>query len=103
MMYNINKTFILDIENGSLDVKQLSAVEQAIINETVFYEKNTPLTDEYGNTFIVPKGFKLANNETGCGITIYSGFFYLNTADDAFHSKGDIKIFFRKIYYSLKR
>ena len=39
------------------------------------------------------KGFKLANNETGCGITIYSGFFYLNTADDAFHSKGDIKIF----------
>ena len=59
---NINKTFILDIENGSLDVKQLSAVEQAIINETVFYEKNTPLTDEYGNTFIVPKGFKLASD-----------------------------------------
>ena len=39
------------------------------------------------------KGFKLTNNETGCGITIYSGFFSLNTADDAFHSKGDIKIF----------
>jgi len=38
------------------------------------------------------KGFKLINNETGCGITVYSGEFSLNTADDAFHSKGDIKI-----------
>jgi len=38
------------------------------------------------------KGFKVTNNETGCGITVYSGKFYLNTVDDAFHSKGDIKI-----------
>ena len=38
------------------------------------------------------KGFKVTNNETGCGISVYSGQFSLNTADDAFHSKGDIKI-----------
>jgi len=38
------------------------------------------------------KGFKVTNNETGCGITVYSGEFTLNTVDDAFHSKGDIKI-----------
>ena len=38
------------------------------------------------------KGFKLTNNDTGCGITVYSGDFSLNTADDAFHSKGDITI-----------
>ena len=38
------------------------------------------------------KGFKLSNNETGCGIYIYSGEFYLNTSDDAFHSNGDLTI-----------
>ncbi len=38
------------------------------------------------------KGFKLNNNETGCGIKIYKGEFIMNTADDAFHSKGDIII-----------
>jgi len=38
------------------------------------------------------KGFKVTNNETGCGITVYSGEFTLNTVGDAFHSKGDIKI-----------
>ena len=38
------------------------------------------------------KGFKVTNNETGCGITVHSGEFSLNTADDAFHSKRDIKI-----------
>ena len=47
------------------------------------------------------KGFKLTNNETGCGITIYSGEFSINSADDAFHSKRDIKIFSGKyIIYS---
>ena len=38
------------------------------------------------------KGFKLSNNDTGCGIYIYSGDFYLNTSDDAFHSNGDLTI-----------
>ena len=38
------------------------------------------------------KGFKLTNNATGCEIKIDNGEFYLNTADDAFHSKGDLKI-----------
>ena len=38
------------------------------------------------------KGFKLINNATGCGIYIYSGDFYLNTSDDAFHSNGDLTL-----------
>jgi hypothetical protein len=38
------------------------------------------------------KGFKVSNNDTGCGITVYNGEFYLNTADDAFHSKRDINL-----------
>ena len=59
---NINKTFILDIEKGSLDVKQPSTVEQAITNGTIFNEKNTQLTDEYENTVVIPKGFKLSKD-----------------------------------------
>ena len=43
------------------------------------------------------KGFKVTNNETGWGITVYSGEFSLNTVDDAFHSKGDIKILSGKL------
>ena len=38
------------------------------------------------------KGFKLTNNETGCGIKIYSGNFKINSADDAFRSNRDITI-----------
>ena len=38
------------------------------------------------------KGFKITNNETGCGIKIYSGNFKINTADDAFRSNRDITI-----------
>ena len=38
------------------------------------------------------KGFKLTNNEKGCGILIHSGEFIINTADDAFHSNRDLTI-----------
>ena len=38
------------------------------------------------------KGFKLTNNETGCGILIHSGEFIINTADDAFRSNRDLTI-----------
>lgn len=38
------------------------------------------------------KGFKLTNNDTGCGILIHSGQFKVNAADDAFRSNRDITI-----------
>ena len=48
------------------------------------------------------KGFKLSNNETGCGIYIYSGKFNLNTSDDAFHSNGDLTILAGKFQINTK-
>ena len=38
------------------------------------------------------KGFKVSNNETGCEIRVYNGEFTLNTADDAFHSNGNLTL-----------
>ena len=38
------------------------------------------------------KGFKISNNDTGCGMTVYSAEMNLNTADDAFHSNRDLTI-----------
>ena len=38
------------------------------------------------------KGFKLSNNETGCGIYIYSGDFTIDSADDSIHSNRDLTI-----------
>ena len=38
------------------------------------------------------KGFKVSNNMTGCGIKVYNGTFSLNTADDGFHSNGNLTL-----------
>ena len=38
------------------------------------------------------KGFKVSNNMIGCGIKVYNGTFSLNTADDGFHSKGNLTL-----------
>ena len=38
------------------------------------------------------KGFKISGNETGCEMIIKNGKFKLNTADDAFHSDGNLSI-----------
>ena len=38
------------------------------------------------------KGFKVSNNVTGCEIRVYDGDFDLNTADDAFHSNGNMTL-----------
>ena len=46
----------------------------------------------FNDTESSAKGFKLTNNSTGCEIKIYEGKFFLDTADDAFHSNGDLKI-----------
>ena len=67
-------------------------------NNITIYNGKFEITTEEGydsesyNETESAKGFKLTNNETGCGITIYSGDFKLNTADDAFRSNRDITI-----------
>ena len=38
------------------------------------------------------KGFKVKNNATGCEMKVYNGDFSLNTADDAFHSNGNLTL-----------
>ena len=38
------------------------------------------------------KGFKITDNETGCEMIIKNGKFKLNTADDAFHSDGNLSV-----------
>ena len=48
------------------------------------------------------KGFKVTNNETGCGIIINSGEFIINTADDAIHSNRDITILTGKFKINTK-
>ena len=54
------KDKVLDVSTGT--VKEPSAVAKAINAGTVFSDDNTPMTDEYGNTFIIPKGFKLSKD-----------------------------------------
>ena len=48
------------------------------------------------------KGFKLSNNETGCGIYIYSGDFTIDSADDSIHSNRDLTILSGKYNISSK-
>ena len=54
------KDKVLDISSGS--IKEPSAVAKAISAGTVFDQDNTPITDEYKNTVIIPKGFKLSKD-----------------------------------------
>lgn len=55
------KDKVLDISTGTF-AEPISAVAKAKRDGTVFDEGNTPITDEFGNTFIVPKGFKIASD-----------------------------------------
>ena len=75
----------LDIITGTL-AEPISAVAKAKRDGTVFDEDNTPITDEFRNTFIVPKGFKIAsdsaNNVPG-GIVIEDAT-YTNTIGSQF-------------------
>ena len=63
------------IKNGKFNIKTENGYKSKTFNKTES-----------------AKGFKLSNNVTGCGMYIYSGDFYLNTSDDAFHSNGDLTI-----------
>ena len=53
------KDKVLDVSTGT--VKEPSQIAKAISEGTV-YNDNTPMTDEYENTFIIPKGFKLSKD-----------------------------------------
>ena len=54
------KDKVLDVSTGT--VKEPSAVAKAKSAGTVFSDKNTPLTDEDGNTVVIPKGFKISSD-----------------------------------------
>ena len=64
------------IKNGTFDIK----TENGYQSKT--FDKDT------GSA----KGFKVSNNVTGCEIRISNGDFSLNTADDAFHSNGNLTL-----------
>ena len=49
------------IGSVDIDLSDLLVIAKAISEGTVFND-NTPMTDEYGNTFIIPKGFKLSKD-----------------------------------------
>ena len=65
----------ITIVNGKFDIKTENGYDSETYNET---ESS--------------KGFKLTSDIIGSEIKIYSGEFYLNTADDAIRSNRDIKI-----------
>ena len=65
----------ITIVKGKFDIKTENGYDSDTYNET---ESS--------------KGFKLTNDAEGSEIKIYSGDFYLNTADDAFRSNRDITI-----------
>ena len=52
------KDKVLDVSTGT--VKEPFTVAKAKLIEK--FDDNTPITDEYGNTFIVPKGFKISSD-----------------------------------------
>jgi len=54
------KDKVLDVSTGT--VKEPSELAIAKSAETVFSDKNTPLTDEDGNTVVIPKGFKISSD-----------------------------------------
>lgn len=47
---------------GSGNVRQSNEIEKAKSNGTVFSDGNTPITDSYGNSVTIPKGFKIASD-----------------------------------------
>ena len=86
------------IEDGTFNIQSYSDAFQAknkiIIKKGIFdiktekgYDSST-FNKENGSA----KGFKVSNNVTGCEIRIYNGDFSLNTADDAFHSNGNLTL-----------
>ena len=67
---------IININNGIFDIKTENGWDSTTFDEDT----------------MSGKGFKISGNETGCEMIIKNGKFKLNTADDAFHSDGNLSI-----------
>ena len=88
----------LVINNGEFNIESYADAFQAKkimnINGGTFNIKTENGSDSttFDGDIMSAKGFKISNNETGCEMVIKGGNFYLNTADDAFHSNGNLTI-----------
>ena len=86
------------INDGTFDIESFSDAFQAkkiiYINNGIFDIKTENGYDSktFDGDTMSAKGFKVSNNETGCEMVIKNGNFTLNTADDAFHSNGNMTI-----------
>ena len=81
-------TFNIHSFNDAITAKNNIEILKGTFNITTENGYDSETFDENESA----KGFKLTNNETGCGILIYSGDFKVNAADDAFRSNRDITI-----------
>ena len=86
------------IEDGTFNIQSYSDAFQAknkiIIKKGIFDIKTEKGYDSstFNKNDGSAKGFKVSNNVTGCAIIVYDGEFSLNTADDAFHSNGNLTL-----------
>ena len=86
------------IEDGTFNIQSYSDAFQAknkmIIKKGTFDIKteNGYQSSTFNKDNGSAKGFKVSNNSTGCEIIVYNGEFNLNTADDAFHSNGNLTL-----------
>ena len=86
------------IYSGTFNIQSYSDAFQAANSIIIKGGKYTIKTEKgyNSNTFdgdtMSAKGFKVSNNATGCLIKVYDGDFDLNTADDAFHSNGNMTL-----------
>ena len=86
------------INSGEFNIQSYSDAFQAanklIIRGGKFNIKTEDGYDSksFNKTTMSAKGFKVSNNKTGCIIRVYDGEFELNTADDAFHSNGNMTL-----------
>ena len=88
----------IEINNGEFNIESYADAFQAkkVMNIkggtfNIKTENGYDSTTFDGDTMSA-KGFKISNNETGCEMVIKGGKFSLNTADDAFHSNGNLTI-----------
>ena len=88
-IYINNGIFNINCYNDRFQAKNNIIIKNGVFNITA---QKGYLNDKFDKDTESAKGFKVSNNETGCGIKVYNGNFSLNTADDAFHSNGNLTI-----------
>ena len=88
----------IEVNSGEFNIQSHSDAFQAA-NKLIIRGGNFNIKTEDGydsksfnKTTMSAKGFKVSNNVTGCIIRVYDGEFDLNTADDAFHSNGNLTL-----------